>query len=79
MAFVLCGTGTVTIKTVFLLWQGLTSALMIPFSISTNIVNKKVIIGITGQFSPNHNYQYSYCSQLLTSYNCMYFFGLYNG
>ena len=36
-----CGTETVTIKTVFfLLWQGLTSALMFHFLISTNIVNK---------------------------------------
>ena len=53
MAFVICGTETVQIKTVFfLLWQGLTSALMIHFSISTNIVNKKVILGIKCQFFP---------------------------
>ena len=41
MAFAICGTETVTIRTVFLLWQGLTFALMFHFSISTNIVNKK--------------------------------------
>ena len=53
MAFVICGTETVTIKTVFLLWQGLTSALMIHFSILTNIV-KKVILGIKCQFFPQY-------------------------
>ena len=41
MAFAICETETATIKTVFLLWQGLTSALMFHFSISTNIVIKK--------------------------------------
>ena len=41
MAFVICGTETVAIKTAFLLLQGLTSALMNYFLIATNIVNKK--------------------------------------
>ena len=41
MTFAKCGTETVMIKTVFLLWQGLTFALMFHFLISTNIVNKK--------------------------------------
>ena len=43
MAFAIFGTETVTIKTVFLLWQGLTFAFMFHFSISINIVNKKGI------------------------------------
>ena len=47
-----CGTETVTIKTVFLLWQGLTPALMLRFSMSTNIVNKKIILGSSVGFSP---------------------------
>ena len=41
ISFPICGTETVTIKTVFLQWQVLTFALMFHFSISTNIVNKK--------------------------------------
>ena len=46
MAFAICGTETIMIKTVFfLLWQGLTFALMFHISISTNIVNKKVNLG----------------------------------
>ena len=39
MAVAIRGTETVSIKTGFLLWQGLTFALMFHFSISTNIVN----------------------------------------
>ena len=41
MTFAICGTETVTSKAVFWLWQGLMSALMFHFLISTNIVNKK--------------------------------------
>ena len=41
MAFAICGIVTVTIKTIFLLWQEFTFALMFHFKISTNIVNKK--------------------------------------
>ena len=68
MAFAICGTETVTIKTVVLLWKGLAFALMFHFSISTNIVNKKgyfrnkVLV-----FSPNHSYKYSCYSQKLTT------------
>ena len=54
MPFAICGTETVTIKTVFLLWQGLTFALMFHFSISTNNVNKNVnvILLIKRKFFP---------------------------
>ena len=52
----LCGTETVTIKTVFLLWQGLTFAFMFHFTISTNIVNKK------GNF---RNFSVSFFSQII--------------
>ena len=52
------------IKTVFLLWQGLTFALMFHFSISANIVNKKRKLNeLSVSFSPDHSYQYNYCSQ----------------
>ena len=63
----------------FLLLQGLTSALMIHFSISTNIVNKNGNFRKVSVFPPNQMYQFSYCSQKLRSYNCMYFGGLHNG
>ena len=51
MAFALCGTKTVMIKA-FLLWQGLTFALMFHFSIFTNIVNKKGNFRIKCKFFP---------------------------
>ena len=52
MAFAICWPETVMNKIVFFLWQELTSALMFNFSISTNIVNKRVILGIKCKFFP---------------------------
>ena len=45
MAFAICGTETVTIKTVFAMAR-INFCFNVYLSISTNIVNKKVILGI---------------------------------
>ena len=45
MAFAICGTETVMIKTALFAMARLTFALMFHFLISTNIVNKKVNLG----------------------------------
>ena len=57
MAFAICGTETVMIKTVLFAMARLKFILMFHFSISTNIVIKKGIFRkISVSFSPNHSY-----------------------
>ena len=51
MALPYVGQNSLKLKQI-LLWQGLTFALMFHFSISTNIVNKKVILRIKCKFFP---------------------------
>ena len=55
------------IKQFFFAMARINVALMFDFSSSTHIVNKKSnLMNLCKFLSPNHRYQYSYCSQYLT-------------
>ena len=62
MAFAICGTETVTIKQFFAMAR-INACFNVCFSISTNSVNKKVILGSSVGFPLNHSYEHIYCSQ----------------